>query len=361
MSVYKPKGSPFYHFDFQRRGARFCGSTGCTSRREAEAFERAERDRADARLKAAKAAQGSLQLRHVTARYWDEVGQHSSYAGTVWADLSRLVDYFGADTLLTEITDNDVAKAVAWRRGHQVVRSKEPLVLSPVSHATVNRTITEPLRRLCARARKAWGVHFEREPNWSAHMLAEPQERVRELQAGESAAFTAATREDYKPFFAFARASGLRLRECFLRWSEVDWDAGQITKPGKGQRRVTTPITAAVRAILWPLRGQHPEWVFTYVAKRTTATYVKGTRYPLTYSGVKTTWRRLRKRAGVAGFRFHDFRHDVGTKLLRETGNLKLVQRALNHADIQSTLRYAHVLDSEVADALDTLAKKRRA
>ena len=26
------------------------------------------------------------------------------------------------------------------------------------------------------------------------------------------------------------------------------------------------PITDAVRTILWPLRGQHPDFVFTYVA-----------------------------------------------------------------------------------------------
>ena len=47
--------------------------------------------------------------------------------------------------------------------------------------------------------------------------------------------------------------------------------------------------------------------------------------------------------------RFHDFRHDFGTKLLRATGNLKLVQRALNHANIKTTTRYAHVLDDQVA------------
>ena len=45
MSIYKPQGSPFYHYDFQFKGDRFYGSTGCTSKREAEAFERAERDR----------------------------------------------------------------------------------------------------------------------------------------------------------------------------------------------------------------------------------------------------------------------------------------------------------------------------
>jgi hypothetical protein len=46
MSVYKHKDSPFYHYDFQFKGNRFHGSTGCTSKREAEAFERNERDQA---------------------------------------------------------------------------------------------------------------------------------------------------------------------------------------------------------------------------------------------------------------------------------------------------------------------------
>jgi integrase len=64
-----------------------------------------------------------------------------------------------------------------------------------------------------------------------------------------------------------------------------------------------------------------------------------------------------RKRAGLRDFRFHNFRHDVGTKLLRATGSVKLVQKALNHADIKSTLRYAHVLDDEVAEALESVAK----
>jgi integrase len=87
---------------------------------------------------------------------------------------------------------------------------------------------------------------------------------------------------------------------------------------------------------------------------------VKGQRYPLTRSGIKIAWRRLRKRAGVTGFRFHDFRHNFGTKLLRETGNLKLVQRAMNHADITTTTRYAHVLDTEVAEAMEAVQKSRR-
>lgn len=67
----------------------------------------------------------------------------------------------------------------------------------------------------------------------------------------------------------------------------------------------------------------------------------------------------MRAKSGVKDFRFHDYRHDFGTKLLRDSGDLKLVQKAMNHRDIKSTLRYAHVLDEDVAAAVERVAKSR--
>jgi site-specific recombinase XerD len=45
---------------------------------------------------------------------------------------------------------------------------------------------------------------------------------------------------------------------------------------------------------------------------------------------------------------------------LRKTGNLKLVLRALNHADLKTTTRYAHVLDSEIAAAIEAVAQEQK-
>jgi integrase len=194
-------------------------------------------------------------------------------------------------------------------------------------------------------------------------LLPEAQERVRELHDDEAAAFDEAMRDDYAPFFEFVRASGLRQKECVtLRWSEVNFGTRQIVRLGKGGRRVVFPITDTIREILFPLQGQHSDFVFTYVAvygnKRLKR--VRGERYPLTLTGAKSAWQRMRTKAKVKDFRFHDYRHDFGTKLLRETGNLKLVQKALNHRDIKSTLRYAHVLDEDVATAVEAIAKSRK-
>ena len=354
MSVYRDPRSPYWQFDFQIGGRRFHGSTKATSKRQAEQIERGERERAKRLVAQARAATTSLRLDDVAGRYWQEVGQHHAGADNTWRLITRLIEFFGKDKLITDITGDDVAKLVAWRRGHRV-RKDGPLI----SAFTANDT-TEQLKKLFTRC-KLWGVHFDHEPQWRTHWLAEPQERVRELVGDEGVdRLDSATRDDYAPFFDFAKASGLRLAECFLKWSEVDWDARQIRKPGKGGRLITVPITSTLREILWPLRGHHFEVVFTYVAERTRGGRIKGQRYPLTRNGVKTAWRRIRKAAGVSGFRFHDLRHDFATKLLRETGNLKLVQRALNHANVKTTTRYAHVLDDEVAEALERVAVSRK-
>ncbi|MFQ6184424.1 tyrosine-type recombinase/integrase [Sinorhizobium meliloti] len=375
MSVYKPKNSPYYHFDFQVAGVRYHGSTETANRREAEAREKIERDKAKAAAKASKNASGGpLTIAVATGRYWSEVGERHANSETTWTDINRLVDYFGPTKLLSDISDDDVAKLVQWRRaqhawGREKTKDDQPMRL--VSAATVNRSTTLVLKKIFTRAKRTWKYEFPIEPSWRDHWLQEPKERVRELKATEGAAIELATRSDYQPIFDFVRATGLRLEECILRWSEVDWQTGWITKTGKGGRLVKTAITSTVRDILLPLRGHHPEFVFTYQAARTRtgkASYKgdgegrkKGDRYPITYSGLKTQWKRIRAKAKVEDFRFHDFRHDLATKLLRKTGNLKTVQKALSHSDIKTTTRYAHVLDEEVAEALESLSRSKRA
>jgi integrase len=356
MPVYRTARSPYWHFDFQYKGRRFYGTTKTTTRREAEKVEAAERERARGLVAQAEQARTSLRLDDIAGRYWQEHGQHLSEAADAWTRIGRLIEFLGKDKLITEINDDDVTRMVAWRRGHQVQRKKTDAGL--VGPFTVNQLVAQ-LRKLFTRC-KLWGVRFLHEPRWSRHMLPVPVERVRELSEDEANRLDAVMRADYAPFLHFAHASGLRLSECILRWSEVDWSTRQIVKFGKGGRRVTVPITSDIRELLWPLRGHHPEYVFTYLCQKKGCCRIKGQRYPITYGGVQNYWKHLRKAAGVTGFRLHDYRHDYASKLLRESRNLRLVQKALNHASIKTTTRYAHVLDHEVADAMEAVAESRR-
>jgi len=282
-------------------------------------------------------------------------------------NLARLVDYFGKTKPLTDIDHRSAQELVSWRRGHRVSRrgkltKEERAALPLISNATVNRSTTAVLQRLFAFA-KAEGAVFDNEPKWDQLLLKEPAERLRELRFEEATAIDTAMRSDLEPFFAFVRASGMRLKECVtLKWTEVNFGARRIVRTGKGGRRITFPISNTIREILFPLVGQHPEHVFTYTAACANKRLgrVRGQRYPLSYNGAKSAWQAIRRNAGLTDFRFHDFRHTFATELLRETGNLKLVQKAMNHADIKSTLRYAHVLDDDVSDAIDRVAKSRK-
>ena len=91
MSVYKSARSPYWHFDFQWRGHRFHGTTKCTTRREAEKVEAAERDKAKRLVAQLAAAKTSLKLDDVADRWWSEVGQHHAGANNTEHELALLI------------------------------------------------------------------------------------------------------------------------------------------------------------------------------------------------------------------------------------------------------------------------------
>jgi integrase len=117
--------------------------------------------------------------------------------------------------------------------------------------------------------------------------------------------------------------------------------------------------------------GRRISDLFTFVAerkidkiiRRKRYKFVKGERYPMTKDGIRRIWNDVRKRAGLTGadrFRFHDFRHDLATKVLRDTGNLKLAAELLDHADIATVSKtYAHVTQADKAEALERVAHSR--
>ena len=49
-----------------------------------------------------------LTLRFAAGRYWAEAGEHHADKSATWTNLNRLVDYFGKDKRLDQITDADV-------------------------------------------------------------------------------------------------------------------------------------------------------------------------------------------------------------------------------------------------------------
>ena len=356
-----------YSYEFRLHGRRFSGSTGCTARREAEAVERARREEAALLIAAEKALQGPrLTLEQACARHWLEVGSRRRDATTRLACLDWLLDYFGKSKPIATIGNAEVASMVAKRRGEKKWGRKDKGFVAP---ATVNRTATEPLRDVLTRARKVWKAETA-DVEWKLHWLEEPQERVREASAAEEEALRAAVPEGYRDVLDATMIAGCRRCELVgdrwaLRWEKVDFINRRFEVTGKGGRRRFIPMSAALFDLFRRLLGNHPEFVFTYVATRTrtirskddvgnwvTEKIERGKRYPVTESGMKSVARRKLPASGVTDFRFHDTRHTAGSRITRAAG-IRTAQQLLGHADIETTTKYAHVQDDDIRRAME--------
>lgn len=343
MSVYKRPGADFYSYDFQHRGRRFSGSTEQKEKRKAEQFEKALRDK----LKASEADPAKPMTFSVAAsRYWNEVGQfHADSDGTL-RHSDWLVEEIGANTLVSAIDGSLVARLVAKRRGEGV------------KPATVNRSVTEMLRKILKRAERTWQASVQR-ISWGDHLLKEPQERVREASYAEETAAIAAMPEDYRAALRFAILTGCRRIEIVgLTWQMVDFFNREFRVIGKRDMARTIPMTEEVYDLLWSLKNDHPTAVFTYAAQRRWHLRVVGERYPITYSGFTMAWRRHGKPV-LKDFRFHDTRHTAATRLVRATGNIKLAQKLLGHTSVKTTTRYAHVNHEDLREGLEATARAK--
>jgi integrase len=361
MSVYPRGKKGIYVYDFQIEREPFFGSTGCTTKREALAFEEDLKKQKQRELSARKAARaGGLTFNAALDRLWVEVGEHytGTYKQTVFTALRWLLEDsgIGANTLLRDIGPNKITEAVARRRGNGV------------SPSTVNRTVTELLRLLLKRARDNWEQDVVR-IDWKKHLLDEPRERIRSLATHEEPALMDTMRDDYLAPIRFALKSGFRKKEVVnLKKTDLDWGNRTISVVGKGDKPATIPLSTELREILWPLQNHPTEYVFTYVAKATRViqgaegrSVIRGERYQITYSGLATAWRRFGPaKAGIADFRLHDLRHTAATRLARSGAHLKVVGKLLRHNDDASTSRYVHVIDADIRAAMEAETESRQ-
>lgn len=361
MSVYKRPGAETYSYDFQYKRRRFSGTLSATRKRDAEDEERRIKAQVKAEHSQSQTTRGGdMPFGVAASRYWAEVGEHHVNAATTWKSLGWLQTAIGNATPLSQIDDALVAELVARRRAeHKPTNRKNKKDAPPpkrIGPATVNRTMTEPLRKIMTRAAKVWKVKVG-DVTWRTHLLPEPRERIREATRDEEAGIMDSLERGYDDAVAFAFASGCRRMEIVgLVWTRVDFGNKQFTVIGKNGKERIIPMTTTLFRLLWAQQGHHPKSVFTYVAarvsKRKGAERIRGARYPITDAGLRTALRRATKDAGVANFRFHDTRHTMATRTLRAS-NIKVVQNMLGHERLTTTEKYAHAMVEDVRAAME--------
>jgi integrase len=334
MSLHKPKKSRFWHYSFQFKGHRYYGSTGCTSRRDAERYEAGQRRRAAL----GEEVKPSITLDAACDAWWLAKGQHLRSHATVIYQLANLSSGFGKSKPLQDLRLPDIDRYIARRR-------------AKVKNSSVNRE-TALLRRVIE-WHEARGFDTPAIA-WRETKLREPAPTTRVLTREEEDRLFAALHESLRPLVAFALLSGQRKSEIVtLRWADVDMKAGRATVWAKGQKPHSFPLTPAMIAII----ANQPKvcaQVFTYVAERSSPRRkdrvhrVKGHRYPFSAQGWDRKWRKAVKDAGLDGYRFHDNRHTAASR----TGSIELANRLLGHSDFKTTQRYFHPGEGQVREGL---------
>lgn len=291
-----------------------------------------------------------MTLAEASFRYDLEIGQHRASKDDMAKALEHCCRLIGGARKLINVTSEDIATAVR-RRSAETVGKKEPRLVTP---ATVNRQIVEPMKRLLRRASITWGLSCRPEKiAWNDLAMTEPEGRNREFTIEEAEAFWNFLRTDYHPFVRFLAGRGFRVRAAIgMKSFDVDLVNGTATIWKKGVGRVKVRLSNdQVQLIrqemkLCPASGK----IWSYAVNKGEE---KGKRQPITYSGFRRVMRTALKQAGIEDFHIHDLRHDFASKLLRKTRDLALVKKAMGHADIKSTLRYAHVLEDDVAAGME--------
>lgn len=149
---------------------------------------------------------------------------------------------------------------------------------------------------------------------------------------------------------------GLRVSEALsLKGADVDWASGKMTVvQGKGGRdRVLWMAEEDLRLIKdWLARRPVPsDYLFsTLKGGKMCDRYVRD--FVKRYAGKKNIGKDVHP---------HTLRHTFATDLLRATGNIRLVQKALGHASLATTMLYTHIFDRELESALKSFRAEQYA
>jgi len=357
VSVYKPQKGRFWHYDFQQKGRRYTGSTGATTRSKAERVEEKKR---------IAAAAGELDrpaveiptLSQAAAAWWQANSDHKAADQTL-SRLNVAVDLVGGSKPVNEVTFADIQRAIQKRRG-MLTPSK-----TPPANATVNRDLIATLRPTLKLARKLLNsgvgaqVPFP-EIDWGELALKEPKPKPKGLTSDDVERVLGFLPDHLHDFVRFQARYGCRISEMFFALDDVDVEGCRVTlRERKSDDDHTIPILPADAAMLAARIGRARRarlatvWFREQIEPKTDKVRL----VPRTMRGIGKALSKAMADAGLRATKnargSHSLRHTAGTNILRSSKNLRVAQRLLGHASIQSTLVYAHVLEDDLRAALD--------
>ncbi len=153
----------------------------------------------------------------------------------------------------------------------------------------------------------------------------------------------------HSDIFLMLLYTGQRLDNVLsMEFQEIDLVAETWTIPPKKTKTEEYYNVFLIPAALEIIKHRYSilvnEYEYVFPSPRIPNTYIKE---------IKWQWRKFLEEAGITNFTRHDVRRTAGSLILMKTGNLKLVQKFMNHKSIETTARvYAHIWESELSDKI---------
>jgi len=152
---------------------------------------------------------------------------------------------------------------------------------------------------------------------------------------------------------------GLRLQEgLYLQISDIDGARKMIhVHRGKGAKDRYVPLPDATLDLLrryW-MTHRNPKLIFPAVGR--TRNLAPKSTIPMSIEGVQGGFRRAKIAAGInkQGVSVHTLRHSYATHLLEAGVNLRVIQKYLGHANIETTMIYLHLTNKGMEDAFQII------
>lgn len=242
--------------------------------------------------------------------------------------------------------------------------------LDQVARPTVNSDL-QVIRALFNRAVE-W-EYLQRSPYRAIRMFrVDRQPRTRFLVEAEVESLLRAARElqaahgryaDLHPLIATAVFGGLRKAELgWLCWEDIDFERDTITVQGRRQADGLEVTTKNYQTRTIPL---HPRLREVLLACRRPSGYcfkpdiqkpVRRYRYDFSIALAAAA-----KAAGIEGVTAHVLRHTFGSHLVMAGVDLPTVKELMGHADISTTMIYAHLAQDHKARAIRKLFAEEEA
>lgn len=143
--------------------------------------------------------------------------------------------------------------------------------------------------------------------------------------------------------------AGARFDEVVkLKWNQIFLESDTIMLLGKGGKERLVVLPPMAKQILAERKGRPAELVF--VSPSTGGAYTT----------FKTMFKGASRRAGLHGLTPHKLRHSFATDVLESTGDLRLVQELLGHADISTTQIYTHIRQDRMKQGVAQMLARRK-